>query len=366
MTIENKPEGSGSAPEDGVKPASPTDESTNPADTGESQTPTDVEGSSTANDQAEKPSLLDAIEQSMVNESGEPLADKPEVKPQEEGATPADAEAPKPAKAEEKAETDEEKAQKLHEVPEGVKEGSKAHTRFQDLVSNNKQLAIERDSAVSEAQTMRESVAETGINKNEFGALLGYASERKKGDPKKALAFLDAERKNILLELGEDIPAPDILSDFPDLQIKVTDGDLTSEDAVKLAKAKVTEAARVKADEDADLQRQADNEANEQFETNKAKVIALEQGWMKADLDWPAKRELMAPRIAEINKLPPEQWPKAFEDAYKLITDTIEASSLTAKKLTPASPINGGGSDEGGDTEPKTLQEALEKANGWG
>lgn len=370
MTDEKKPDNSGSAPDDGVTPDSPADESQAPADQGDSQTPKDVAASSSENDQTPQPSLLDDIEQALVNESGKPLEDKPEVKPKEEGAKPEPEEGKKPAedekaKADDKPETEEEKAKKLHEVPEDVKEGSKAHVRFQELVSSNKQLAAEKEQFAGQVQSMRELISETGVNKDEFADLLDFAKEVKSGDPKKALEMLDRQRNDLILKIGENISPPDILDGFPDLKTKVKDGELAVDDAVRLAKSQNLEAQTKREKEQAEKTQEDQRVYEEQVTTNRNAVIALEKAWRENDLDWAVKRDLLQEKMPEINKRPPHEWPQLVEDAYNLITRTIKAAGAPAKKLTPGSPIGKGGTDGNGKQEPKTLMEAIALENNW-
>lgn len=365
MTIEKNSESSGSNPDEGVNPASPADEEVTPAEQEESQASGDVEASSSEKDQGAKPSLLDEIEQAMVEETGKPLEDKPEVKPKEEEPAKAEKEEGQKPEKEEEPETEEDKAKKLHEVPEGVKEGSKAHTRFQELVSNNKQLAQEKEQAVGQLESMRTLISETGVNREEFADILDYAREAKRGDPKKALEMLDVQRKNLLLQIGENVEPPDILSDFPDLQTKVTDGELAVDDAVKLAKSRIQEAQQQREKEEADKVRQDQQAYETQVVENRDKVIALEKSWMANDLDWSVKRDLLAAKMPEINKRPPHEWPQLVEDAYRLITQTIKAAVPAGKKLTPDSPVRKGGADGNGQPEPKSLYEAIAQENNW-
>ncbi|MCH7641443.1 hypothetical protein IID22_04575, partial [Patescibacteria group bacterium] len=124
-------------------------------------------------------------------------------------------------------------------VPEGIKEGSKAHERFQGLVNTNKELVSKTEELDGYVTGMRGMVNDAGLDKDGFRDLLDFARESNTGDPKKALELLDTKRKEILLKIGEAVEAPGPLDDFPDLKEKVENHDLSENDALKLAQAEV-------------------------------------------------------------------------------------------------------------------------------
>ena len=208
---------------------------------------------------------------------------------------------------------------------------------------------------------MRETIKEAGLTPDTFKELIEYARVANTGDPREALKIVDAQRKELLLRIGEKIEPPSILADFPDLQKRVTDFDLSEEDAIKLA------AAQTKEKRDAETKQKADTVQNDEatyqkaIEDNSAKVTAMEAEWQKNDVDYAAKKQILMQKLPEIQKQPPASWPALIQNAYDMIT----LATLTSKKsLTPEAPMKKSETGEGGKQEPSTLGEAIDLALG--
>lgn len=331
------PESAPEKTEEGVKPESPTDK--------------DVEGSST--DKVEEkpvPSMLDEVEKAFAKEAGEDPEKKPEEKPE--------AEAKKPEKEPEKEPVKEPEAEDLTVMPEEVKEGTKAHERFQKLVNVNKEQTAQVDTLTTHVENIKSVVSDAGLDKDSFKNLMDYAREFNSGDPKKALEILDKQRSELLLKIGEPIEAPDALVNFPDLKEKVENNDLSQADAMKLAKAETDEAARTQAAETAQSEVNKQANIDDAFTENRNKVAAMEQDWAKNDVDFTAKKELLLTEMPKINAQPPEMWPILVQQAWNMIG---LAAKKTGKSVSQESPM-GKTEGQGGKPEPKTSLEATEQA----
>ena len=340
-----------SAPEEdkGVKSDSPPDEGVK----SDSPAGTDVEGSSTDDGKDKKPipSLKEEIESAFAEEKGE-APKKEEPKKEEPKKDPK-------GKPETSERPDDGQDTDPLKVPEGIKEGSKAHERFQNLANTNKELTSKAEELDSYVTGMRGMVNDAGLNKEGFRDLLDFAREANSGDPKKALELLDVQRKELLLKIGEVVEAPGVLDDFPDLKEKVENHDLSEADAIKLAQAEV-----FKKQADQVNKTQADQQAEETnykaaVQKYSAEVTALEAEWKKNDVDYSSKSAIIYEKLNDIQKQPPEQWPFLVKQAYDLITSAVKKSGKGLSSDTAVTKEHGG---DGGQQEPKTRLEAISLA----
>lgn len=124
--------------------------------------------------------------------------------------------------------------------PEGITERSK--TRWTALADQAK-LVPELEKRATEAETaltgVRELVAQSGLQPDEFQGMLQMGRLFKSADPKElqaALDQLDGLRADLATRLGVDAPGIDVLAQHPDLKAKVDGMTLSREDALEIVR----------------------------------------------------------------------------------------------------------------------------------
>lgn len=130
--------------------------------------------------------------------------------------------------------------------PEGINERSK--TRWTALADQAK-LVPELERRATEAETaltgVRELVAQSGLQPDEFQGMLAMGRLYKSSDPKElqqALEQLDGLRADLATRLGVDAPGVDVLAQHPDLKAKVDGMTLSREDALEIVRLRGTAA----------------------------------------------------------------------------------------------------------------------------
>lgn len=171
----------------------------------------------------------------LLDTIGKDVGETPEPKPEPVAADPA-----KPAvdAAKPPAEPDP-KALDLT-PPEGITERSK--TRWTALADQAK-LVPDLERRATEAETaltgVRELVAQSGLQPDEFQGMLQMGRLFKSADPKElqaALEQLDGLRADLATRLGVDAPGIDVLAQHPDLKAKVDGMTLSREDALEIVR----------------------------------------------------------------------------------------------------------------------------------
>lgn len=130
--------------------------------------------------------------------------------------------------------------------PEGINERSK--TRWTALADQAK-LVPELERRATEAETaltgVRELVAQSGLQPDEFQGMLTMGRLYKSSDPKElqaALEQLDGLRADLATRLGVDAPGVDVLAQHADLKAKVDGMTLSREDALEIVRLRGTAA----------------------------------------------------------------------------------------------------------------------------
>jgi len=124
--------------------------------------------------------------------------------------------------------------------PEGITERSK--TRWTAL-ADQARLVPDLEKRATEAETaltgVRELVAQSGLQPDEFQGMLQMGRLFKSADPKElqaALEQLDGLRADLATRLGVDAPGIDVLAQHPDLKAKVDGMTLSREDALEIVR----------------------------------------------------------------------------------------------------------------------------------
>lgn len=306
----------------------------------------------------------------------EPSADEPADEPAPEAkdaaedapAAPEDAPA-EPAKDEPKAEAkdapkDEAKDEDedLLTPPEGLK--GRSQERFQKLANKNRELASaveettrERDQYREQWTALQEVIADAKMEQPQFEVAVDYIKRLNHGDLKGALEVIEAERKALILQLGEDVAAVDPLDDFPDLKGQV--------EALELSRKAALELAKHRSVEQVTRERHAERSTQQAVQTDFAaqrdgaltaidRFIAVKQ---KSDLDFPRKEKILTAKIVQwCQGLPPAAWPAQVERMYELIGEAAPVAPSSEPR-----PLRSGGPGSGARPAPRTAFEAM-----WG
>lgn len=130
--------------------------------------------------------------------------------------------------------------------PEDISERSKGRwatlSERAKLVPELEKRAIEAEAALT---GVRELVAQSGLQPDEFQGMLGMGRLFKSTDPKDmqaALEQLDGLRADLATRLGVDAPGVDVLAQHADLKAKVDNMTLSREDALEIVRLRGTAA----------------------------------------------------------------------------------------------------------------------------
>lgn len=252
-------------------------------------------------------------------------------------------------------------------IPDEVK--GRTRERMQSLITSVK----EKDAHIAVQNELFDSIQGTGATPDEFGAMLGYmrwVHSDKPEDLKQAKELLLSELRGVSLRMGEAAPGIDFLADFPDLQAKVTNGQITAEDAQELA----VNRARAKDATDraaaAAATTATTNAATQERNTAIAELDALGKTLLETDPEFAVKHEILAPVLASLGQLAPPKWKAAFTAAYKAITPAqiarfkmVAVPAVAPAAARPAGgpqPLRGNKQPSGGQgKQPANLQEAI-------
>lgn len=264
----------------------------------------------------------------------------------------------------------------LHAMPDGLQPG--ARERFQALVDDNKRvtgelqqlrsqhepLAAEREQLVQQRDGFRQMLEETDTTVEALNSFLTFQAHMKAQAWDKAIAVLDAQRRHIMLQSGQDFGEVSPLDEFQDLKDRVDNHELSREDAIELARGRLDKRSR-----DGEAERRASTEraAQQETEVRQAEVKKI-ANWGREmagkDIDYKAKQAILLPQIQAImKKYPVASWLTAVQDAYDRIDLTPE-QDLDADETTGASrPLRPSGG--GGRAEPTSMAEAIDRGLGY-
>lgn len=255
-----------------------------------------------------------------------------------------------------------------HQMPEGLT--PKAQERFQTLVNSNKELTTkvaEFEPIVASARQLQQTFHQNGIQRDQFEQAMTVVGMMNRGDLRGALAALDEQRRMIALHLGQPVAGVDMLSDFPDLQQKVANLQMSPADAEEMARARIALNMTRQAGQrqQQERQQQQDQERAQQAQQNAVREgqLAVDKfckARMADDLDFTRIEPLLIKEIQDglLQGVPPAQWPRIVEKTYGLIKQTAGQVRATSGATTTVLRPSGG---EAPTAKPKNAFEAM-----WG
>lgn len=211
---------------------------------------------------------------------------------------------------------------------------------------------------------------EAGMKDEQFASYLEFHRMLQSNDAKElesALQMIEAQRVAIYTKLGKE-PAGggiDLLKDFPDLQRKVDESEITREDALELARGRRAEAARTRASQHQQNQQKSEAHKAAEFQQASEKALADIKAWSdglaKSDLDYSAKESKLLDQLDGVLKeYPPNLWVPTLKRLYAGIVITKAPETVGGDKR----PLRPSGAKPGGK-QPATMEEAISQGLGY-
>jgi hypothetical protein len=239
-------------------------------------------------------------------------------------------------------------------IPNGVSDRTRERmTKLVDMVK-------ERDTRLTQADELFQSIESTGVTPDNFASMLGYLRvvNNQSASPEElelALQLIQSEARGLALRLGKPVAGVDFLAEHQDLKDAVENGTMTAEHANELA------VARTKTKHDGETRTAAASaaeqarQAQEAHRRGTAALNALGQELAKDPL-YATKAPIVVATLRPVFKtLPPDKWAEAFRAAYnelKLSADVATGVAPSAAQpvaqtpkpqpLRPSSPAGNG------------------------
>lgn len=251
-------------------------------------------------------------------------------------------------------------------IPDEVK--GRTRERMQSLISAVK----EKDSHIAIQNELVDSISSTGASPEEFGAMLGYmrwVHSDKPEDLKQARDLLLSELEGLSLKLGEAAPGVNFLAKFPDLQAKVDNGQITTEDANEMALHRQRTTVETTRRTQQQTTEQSAQAATQARNAGIAELNELGKTLSTTDVDFAIKHEILKPILGSLGQLPPTSWKAAFTQAYNAVTPAQVERFRTPVVIAPkqkapgSQPLRAGKVPSGGQQRaPKSLLDAISAA----
>lgn len=254
---------------------------------------------------------------------------------------------------------------------------AKTQARFSEVITTLKahETTIARQTesikVLTEARdTILGVLEETNTTQDELGAYLEFNALLKSKDPKSlesALGMIENQRAVIYKALGRE-PADggvDLLAEFPDLQQKVTEAQMTREDALELANSRREKAQRDAAARRAAEQNRTETQTAEQKKQAETTALTSIETWTKgletSDLDYSAKEAKLLAKVPDVIKnYAPALWLPTLKMLYEgiVITKAQPAPGAGHRPLRPSGA-------KPGDKKPADMLEAINQGLGY-
>lgn len=248
----------------------------------------------------------------------------------------------------------------------------RAQSRFRDLVAAKKsaegkatEFQQELDSLKPKAEQMDQLVGymrEHEISPEHLNNALGLTSLINSGQYDKAIPALENLLAQVRGWAGDVLP--------PDLQERVRLGYLTEADAKDLNRARTSE-KNVRERSERDRQKAAEERRQSEIQTAVTQAVTTADQWAKeqaaSDPDWNLKRDHVTQRMElELRRLGPEGYPRTPEAARTLLGKVKEEVEAGLKKFRPApkaiQTATGGNVSPRSKAKPESLMDAVNGA----
>lgn len=206
----------------------------------------------------------------------------------------------------------------------GVK-SERGQNRIREVFTKSKEMEAKAQTLETDINEFRTMVQSTGLDPEEFLGMLEVGKLMKSGTAAdKRLAFdrISAQRESLARELGIEAPGVDALSDFPDLQKKVDNLEITKETALELAKYKRQERTQQQ-QQQAQQQSQQDMDAFTQSIQKASDTATQYFMTRKHEADYEPKMKMIHAKFKDpaymqefVTTYEPKQWFGLFKMMY--------------------------------------------------
>jgi hypothetical protein len=244
--------------------------------------------------------------------------------------------------------------------------------RMGKLVETAKTLTSRAETAEQERDLLLQSVADTGMNGEEFGEFLGVVKDARSGDPaaiKRAYEYMGNVVKALATELGVAPPGVDPLTGHTDLIQRVNAGSLTRKDAEELAATRRLQQANEQRTQRTAQQSQQTAAQAQQLQqavaTAKENLGEWETTLASADPNFPARKAAMLADtawVAGVKAMHPTKWVAEFSKKYRETKVTPKVVPVAQRSGSAPQPLRGNKAPAGGGaqvTTPKSMEEAI-------
>lgn len=300
-------------------------------------------------DPGESTSLGDVIDKALAETAkaeGVELEDKKD--PEKPGQSAADPGNAKPDV------TGKDQEDEVFKEPEGLSD--KASERFQALVTRAKDSDARFESLATDHQTLLDTI-NSSTTPEGFHTMIQYARvvnnpDAPEADLKRALEFVEAERRILAHRLGVEAPGVDLLKDHPDLAEKVENFELSRDDAVMIATTRDRNTMQ-------NARKRQSSEQQAMQQTQEAAISQLnhlDAQLRQNDVDYEAKRKLLDTQLPMIYKnYSPDQWANAVWELWQ----TFPTLPRQHRPSRHEQPLSGGSRRGSSNGKPKTMLEAV-------
>lgn len=281
----------------------------------------------------------------ILGADGKPLVAEPEKKPGEAEPKPGD------------------KPDDLLTMPEGL--GPKAEQRFQKLVEANKEAGQKVERLEQATDYFTSTLREHRISQPQFELATKTVGLINKGDYDGAMSILQEQMQQLAVLAGKPVPGIDALAGHADLRGRVDAMEITEQDAMQLAQARVNQQRTQQQAQRQQQERAAVEQQQTASHAAQAKVdqatTAVDQfcaNLQRTDLDFARIEAILLPQIgALVAHLPPEQWVAAVQRQYTMLKSV---GVPNRGGPAPAGSLRPGGADNP-QSQPRDMFEAIFK-----
>lgn len=252
----------------------------------------------------------------------------------------------------------------LYQLPEEVK-GKKARDRFHKLANGNKQLSQEVQELKTQISSINEAFAKTKCDSKEIAnglELLRLLKSNDSSELEKAWSMIEKARQSLAISLGKKDSGVDSLQDYPDLKQRVEELELTEDDALEIAQARMKRKLEEQSSSEQQQQLMAEEQYKEQAREAENTINEMERQWLAEDPDYMSKRKIIMDDLREIaDQYYPHQWPMVVKQIYTSISAAKQKQD--AQQQEEDTPLRSS-TAAGGESSPRTELEAVERELG--
>lgn len=213
--------------------------------------------------------------------------------------------------------------------------------RIRSLIATTKEVSRERDEIRQNFDFMVGGIQATGTTVEQYGEVLSFMALFNSGDAEQqgqALNLLEDVADRLASLLGKERRSTDVLELHKDLQAEVLAKTLSLERAKEIARSRNQVKFRGDLQTSANQAQQRERQRQQNYTQAKKDLSTLEKTLMATDRQYVEKRKQLIPVLkAVFQTIPYEQWPRAFENAYRNMA--FQPGRVRARTRTGHNPV---------------------------